>query len=48
MCAFGPSLIGLHRLLSICCDYADELEVVFNCNKTAGVLFPLKVVNNLQ
>jgi len=30
---------GLQRLLDICGNYAAEHEIVFNCNKTSGVLF---------
>jgi len=33
---------GLQRLLNICCVYAAHNEIVFNCNKTIGVVFPSK------
>ena len=34
-----PSISGLQCLLNICGDYAAEHEIIFNCNKTIGVLF---------
>ena len=34
-----PSIGGLQCLPNICGDYAAEHEIIFNCNKTIGVLF---------
>ena len=39
ICVFSPSISGLQCLLNICGDYAAEHEIIFNCNKTIGVLF---------
>ena len=39
ICVFRPVLVGLQCLLNICGDYAAEHEIIFNCNKTIGVLF---------
>ena len=39
ICMFSPSISGLQCLLNICGDYAPEHEIIFNCNKTIGVLF---------
>ena len=36
---FSPSISGLQCLLNICGDYAAEHEIIFNGNKTIGVLF---------
>jgi len=38
VCVFSPSTSGLQHL-NICGNYAAEHEIVFNCNKTIGVLF---------
>ena len=38
-CVLSPSIGGLQCLLNICGDYAVEHEIIFNCNKTIGVLF---------
>jgi len=42
-CLFVPSLSDLQCLVDIWCDSAAEHEIVFNCHKTVGVVFPLKV-----
>jgi len=39
---FGPSTSEFQNLLNICCGYAVEDEIVFNCNKTTGVVCPLQ------
>jgi len=39
ICVFSTSISGLQCLLNICGDYAAEHEIIFNCNKTTGVLF---------
>jgi len=39
ICVFSPSISGLQCLLNICGDYAAEHDIIFNCNKTIGVLF---------
>ena len=39
ICVFSPSISGLQCLLNICGDYAAEHEIIFNCNKTIGLLF---------
>ena len=39
ICVFSPSISGLQCLLNICGDYAAEHEIIFNRNKTIGVLF---------
>ena len=38
ICVCSPSNSGLQCLLNICSDYAAEHEIIFNCNKTIGVL----------
>ena len=47
ICVFIPCISGLQCLLNICGDYAAEHEIIFNCNKTTGVLFCPKSINNL-
>ena len=47
ICVFSPSISGLQCLLNICGDYAAEHEITFNCNKTIGVFFAQKSINNL-
>jgi len=47
ICVFSPSISGLQCLLNICGDHATEHEIIFNCNKTIGVLFCPKKHNNL-
>jgi len=47
ICVFSPSISGLQCLLNICGGYAAEHEITFNCNKTIGVLFCPKSINNL-
>ena len=47
ICVFSPSISGLQCLLNICGGYAAEHEITFNCNKTIGVLFFQKSINNL-
>ena len=42
ICVFSPSISGLQCLLNICGDYVAEHEIIFNCNKTIGVLFSPK------
>ena len=39
ICVCSPSTSGLQCLLNICGDYTAEHEIIFNCNKTIGVLF---------
>jgi len=39
ICVFVPSITGLQRLLNLCCDYALEHEIVFNCKETVEVIF---------
>ena len=46
ICVFSSSISGLQCLLNICGDYAAEHEITFNCNKTIGVLFCSKSINN--
>jgi len=47
ICVFSPSIRGLQCLLNICGDYAAEHEITFDSNKTNGVLFSQKSINNL-
>ena len=47
ICVFSSSIRGLQCLLNICGDYAAKHEITFNCNKTIGVLFCPKNINNL-
>ena len=47
ICVFSSSISGLQCLLNICGDYAAEHEIHFNCNKTIGVFFVQKSINNL-
>ena len=43
MCVLGPSICGLQRLLNICGDYGAEHKIAFDCKKTIGVSFCLKI-----
>ena len=45
--AFSRSICGLQCLVNICGDCAAEHESNFNCNKTIGVLFCQKNINNV-
>ena len=36
---FSPSLTGLQELVDVCYDYALSHDIVFNCNKSRGMLF---------
>ena len=47
ICVFSPSISGLQCLLNVCGDYAAEHEITCNCNKTIGILFSWKSINNL-
>jgi len=47
ICVFSPSISGLQRLLNICGGHPAEHKIAFNCNKTIGVLFFPKSINNL-
>jgi len=47
ICAFSPSISGLQRLLDICGDYAAEHEIALHCNKTIGILFGHRIMDNL-
>jgi len=40
-------LCGLQSSLNICDDYAANHEIAYNCNKTSGVSFSPKIINNL-
>ena len=46
-CIFLQHTNGLQCLLNICGDYAAEHEIAFNCNKTSGVFFVPRSINNL-
>jgi len=47
ICAFYPNVSGVQRFLNACCDYAAEYEIVFDCKKTVGVVFPLKNISSV-
>jgi len=47
VCSAPVFISGLQRVLDICGGYAGECELTFNCNKTTGVLFSPKSINNL-
>jgi len=38
ICVFSPNISWFQCLLNIYGDYAAEHEIVFNCNKTIGVV----------
>ena len=39
LCCMVPSLDGLQSLVNVCSEYAVANDIVFNCNKSFGVLF---------
>jgi len=47
ICVFSPNISGLQRLLDICGDYAAEHEIALHCNKTIGILFGHRIMDNL-
>ena len=47
ICVFSSSISGLQCLPNICGVYSAEHEIAFNSNKTTGVLFAQKSINNL-
>ena len=40
---FSPSLVGLQDLLTTCYNYAQSHKMLFNCNKSFGMLFAPKI-----
>ena len=42
LCLLSPSCSGLQDLVDICSSYAVPHNIVFNCKKSVGVLFPSK------
>ena len=45
ICLFRPSLVGLQDLLNACFNYAQSHKMLFNCNKSFGMLFAPKNFN---
>ena len=45
ICLFSPSLVGLQDLLNACYNYAQSHKMLFNCNKSFGMLFAPKNFN---
>ena len=45
ICLFSPSLVGLEDLLNTCYNYAQSHKMLFNCNKSFGMLFAPKIFN---
>jgi hypothetical protein len=46
-CIIAPSPAGLQKLLTICCDYADENSIVYNESKTKCMCLGPRTMNNL-
>ena len=46
VCLILASVV-FQRLLNVCCDYAAEQEIFFNCEKTVGVVFHPKNINSV-
>ena len=42
ICLLSPSFSGLQDLVDICSSYSVPHNIVFNCKKSVGVLFPSK------
>ena len=42
ICLLSPSFSGLQDLVDICSSYAVPHNIVLNCKKSVGVLFPSK------
>ena len=47
LCACGPRLSCLQRLLKVSCDFVAEHENGFNCTKIVGAVFPSKKFKQL-
>ena len=47
ICLFSPSLVGLQDLLNACYNYGQSHKMLFNCNKSFGMLFAPKNFNLL-
>ena len=45
ICLFSPSLVGLQDLLNACYNYVQSHKMLFNCNKSFGMLFAPKNFN---
>ena len=45
ICLFSPSLVDLQDLLNACYNYAQSHKMLFNCNKSFGMLFAPKNFN---
>ena len=46
-CIMAPSAAGLQKLLSLCCDYAEDNTIIYNKTKTKYMCFKPKLLKNL-
>jgi len=48
LCCFCPRLSGLKKLLTVCLSYAAAHNIVFNVNKSFGIMFSVKYCNEFK